>query len=261
MNIHPTAIISDSVQLGAGVVIGPYTVIDGDVGIGAGTIIRERVSIEGHTRIGPENVIYAGAVIGSPPQDSAYDGRWTRTIIGRGNHIREYSTINAATNGDTDRTVIGNHNMLLAYSHVGHNCVLGSNIILANSVNLGGYVTIGDRAYLGGDASVHQFVRIGRMSTVSGCSKTIQDVPPFMTVSGQPTRVVGLNTIGLQRAGLGRKDRAALKKAMFILFRSKRSYKTGIEQIRRELEPNPLLDELIEFMATTDRGVCRGMGK
>lgn len=258
MNIHPSAVVSESVQLGDGVEIGPFCLVSGNVTIGSGTVLKERVSIEGNTVIGSNNVIYAGAVIGSPPQDAAYRGEQTWTVIGDRNHIREYTTINAAAKGETDRTVVGDDNMFLAYSHVGHNCVVGDNIVMANSVNLGGYVTVGDNSYLGGNAGVHQFVRVGRLTTISGYSKTIQDVPPFMTVSGQPTRVVGLNSIGLDRAGLGPAEKGLIKKALFILFRSNRSHKAGIELIRRDLEPHPLLDELIEFITASRRGVCRG---
>ncbi|WP_027185015.1 acyl-ACP--UDP-N-acetylglucosamine O-acyltransferase [Desulfovibrio inopinatus] len=256
-HIHNTAIVDDRAEIGPQVTIGPFSLITGDVEIGEGTIIKERVSIEGHTRVGMHNHIFAGAVIGSWPQDLHYAGAPTQTIVGDHNLIREYVTINAATPEGEGRTVVGNHCAFLTHSHVGHNCVVEDHVTLVNAVNLGGFVTVGEGAYIGGAASVHQFVRVGRNATISGYSKTIQDAPPYMTVAGQPTRVVGLNSVGLDRAGFSDEDKRLLKRALRLLFRSGLTYSSALQQLE-DFPPSPHIAHLMEFMRTSSRGVCRG---
>lgn len=182
--IHPTAIVHPDAKLGAGVEVGPYSIIEGTVQIGDGTKIDSHVVIKGHTTIGRENEIFTGAVIGSLTQDKKYKGGVTYLKIGDRNKIREYVTINPGT-GEGTETVIGNDNLIMAYAHIAHDCILGNHITLANNGTLAGHVIVEDRAIIGGLSAVHQFVRIGYLCIVGGCSKVVQDIPPFMMVDGQ----------------------------------------------------------------------------
>ena len=212
--IHPTAVIHPNAQINPTVEVGPYAVIGDQVKIGAQTTIGPHVVIEGPTEIGKNNRIFPSAVIGLEPQDLKYKGVPSGLKIGDGNTIREFVTINRATEAD-ELTEIGNNNLLMAYVHVAHNCVLEDHLVIANAVALAGHVHIESRAVIGGALGVHQFVHIGRNAMLGGMSRIDRDAPPFMMIEGNPSRVRSLNLLGLKRAGLTTEDIGYLKKAVY----------------------------------------------
>lgn len=256
LRIHPTAIVHPDAELGEGVEIGPYSVVESTVKIGDRTRVGSRVSLEGCTSLGEECEIFTGAVIGSVTQDKKYDGGVSYVKIGNRNKIREYVTVNPGTKEGTE-TVIGNDSLIMAYAHVAHDCIIGDRVILANNATLAGHVIVEDRAIVGGLSAVHQFVRIGSLSIVGGCSKVVQDVPPFMMVDGHPAKACGLNTVGLDRAGIPKEEKALLKKAFKILFRSRLTVKSAMARIRSELPDSPSLRTLLEFLKFSERGISR----
>ncbi|MDP3702865.1 MAG: acyl-ACP--UDP-N-acetylglucosamine O-acyltransferase [Candidatus Omnitrophota bacterium] len=258
--VHPTAILHPKATLGEGVSVGPYSMIGEHVTIGDGTAIGAHCVIDGHTTMGADNQIFTGAVIGSIPQDLKYRGEETVLIIGDRNQVREYVTINPGTEGGGGKTVIGSDCLLMAYAHVAHDCSLGDRVVLANSVALAGHITIEDRAVIGGLVGVHQFVRVGTLSIVGGCSRVIQDVPPYATCVGYPAKVFGLNTEGLRRAEMSEKNRRALHHAFRVLFQSKLSMSHALEQVAQEIgthDASPELTHLLDFIRQSKRGVCR----
>ena len=231
--------------------VGPYSVVGEHVTIGDGTAIGAHCVIDGRTTMGTDNQIFTGAVIGSIPQDLKYRGEETILVIGDRNKVREYVTINPGTEGGGGKTAIGSDCLLMAYAHVAHDCLLGDRVVLANSVALAGHITIEDRAVIGGLVGVHQFVRVGMLSIVGGCSRVIQDVPPYATCVGYPAKVYGLNTEGLRRAGMSEENRQALHHAFRILFHSKLSMSHALEQVAQELggrESSPELTHLLDFI-------------
>ncbi len=232
--IHPTAVVHAGARLHPTVRVGAYAVIGEHVSVGAGTTIGPHVVIDGRTDIGERNQIFPGAAIGLEPQDLKYDGALTLVKIGNGNLIREYVTINRATR-DGEATLIGNNNLLMAYSHVGHNCTLENQVIIANSVALAGHVHIESAARLSGVLGVHQFVHIGRLAMVGGMTRIDRDVPPYMLVEGNPSRVRSLNHVGLRRAGLadpnGGGALRTLKKAFRTLYRSGLTMDDALQQL------------------------------
>jgi UDP-N-acetylglucosamine acyltransferase len=259
--IHPTAVIHPGAELHPTVQVGAYAVIGEKVKVGAGTVIGAHVVIDGDTEIGECNQIFPGAAIGLEPQDLKYDGSPTRVIIGNGNKIREYVTINRATR-DREATLIGNNNLLMAYSHVAHNCTIEDSVIITNSVALAGHVYIESKAVIGGVLGVHQFVRIGRLAMVGGMSRIDRDVPPYMLVEGNPSRVRSLNQVGLKRAGIAELDQGqvfqTLKKAFRILYRSGLTFNQALEQL--ELLPdNEQLQHLRHFLQFSQTPGRRGL--
>ena len=254
--IHPTAIVHPDADLGVGVEVGPWTLIEGTVKIGDRTKVGERVSIKGHTTIGAENEIFTGAVIGSITQDKKYKGGVSYVRIGDRNNIREYVTINPGTDEGTE-TVIGNDNLVMAYAHIAHDCVLKNNITLANNGTLAGHVVIDDRAIIGGFGAIHQFVRIGYLAIIGGCSKVVQDVPPFVMVDGHPAKIFGLNSVGLERAGVSAEEKSQLKKAYKILFRSGLTVKSAVAKAEAELPKSQSITALLGFLKKSERGICK----
>ncbi len=236
--------------------IGPNSFIGQNVSIGQGSVIGQNCVIDGHTTIGKKCKIFTGAVIGSIPQDLKFDNEVTYLEIGDNNIFREYVTVNVGTI-DSKKTVIGHNNLLMAYAHIAHDCVVGNNCIIANCGTLAGHVTIEDKAVIGGLVAIHQFVRVGKLSIIGGCSKVVQDIPPFSTCDGHPTKVYGLNLIGLQRNQISPEDINALKKAFKILFFSKLSFPHAIEKITSQLSTTQTIAYLIDFIKTAERGVCR----
>ena len=257
---HPTAIIHPKAKLGAGVSVGPYAVIGEHVTIGPGTRIGAHCVIEGRTTIGADCEFFTGAVVGSIPQDLKYRGEETVLIIGDRNTIREYVTINPGTEGGGGKTVIGSDCLLMAYAHVAHDCILGNHVVLANSVALAGHITIEDRAIIGGLVGVHQFVRIGTLAIIGGCSRVIQDIPPYSTCVGYPAKVFGLNSEGLKRAGVASDVKDRLHHAFRVLFHSKLSMRHALDQMAKEVAGDnhcPELQHLLDFVRQSKRGVCR----
>lgn len=257
MKIHPTAIVDKKAKLADDVEVGPYAIIGPNVEIGKGTVIGPRANIEGHTTLGEGNRIFTGAVIGSAPQDLKYKGQKSFLKIGKNNTIREYVTMNSGTEEGTT-TCVGDGNLFMAYSHVAHNCRVGNNCVIANAGTLAGHVTLEDKVVLGGFSGIHQFTRVGKMSIIGGCSKVVQDIPPFSTCDGNPARVYGLNLIGVRRAGMPQKAQRELKKAFKILFHSRLALKNGIEKVKKETASIEEVEYLLNFLKDSERGICRG---
>ena len=249
-SVHPTAVVDPRARIDTGVTIGPYAVIGPEVEIGADSRIGPHVVIDGRVRMGRGNRIFPGACIGLEPQDLKYNGAATEVVLGDNNTIRECVTINRATE-EGEQTRLGNGNLLMAYSHLGHNCLLGDRIVIANGVAVAGHVVIGDRAVIGGVLGIHQFVHIGTLAMLGGMSRIDRDVPPFLMVEGHPSRVRGLNRIGLRRSGLAELDDGAqlrqLQQIWALLYRSDLVLAEGLRQAR--LQPLlPAADELISFL-------------
>jgi len=246
--IHPTAIVHPDAQIHPSVKIEPYAIVGANVKIGRDTIVGAHAVIDGNTVIGERNHIFPGAAIGLMPQDLKYTGAPSRVQIGDDNTIREYVTINRATYAD-EVTEIGNHNLLMAYVHVAHNCVLGDRIIIANAVALAGHVTIEDSVTIGGIVGVHQFVRIGQLAMIGGKTKLVQDVPPYVLVDGTPSCVRALNQVGLRRAGISDRPEVLtnLKRAFRLLYRAHLPTTEALEQIQH-LPRSPELDHLCTFL-------------
>ncbi len=244
--IHPTAVIHPQAELHPTVKVGPYAIIGANVRIGAQTVIGPHVVIEGPTDIGVGNQIFAGAVIGGDPQDLKYKGEQSWVKIGDYNQIREYVTINRATDAE-EVTQIGNNNLLMAYVHVAHNCMIADEVIIANSVALAGHIHIESKARISGVLGVHQFVHIGSLAMVGGMSRVERDVPPFTTVEGNPSRVRSLNLIGLKRSGVSEAEISEIKKAFRLLYRSGLTFNDALEQLKA-LDNNPYVRHLSQFL-------------
>lgn len=254
--IHPTAVIHAGAQIGEGCQIGPYCVVGEHVVLGARCRLHSHVVIDGHTVLGDDNEIFPFASIGLKTQDLKWKGGTTWTRIGDRNTFREYVTIHSATS-DGDATVVGSDNNILAYCHVAHDCQLGNHIIMSNVGTLAGHVTVGDRAIVGGLAAVHQFCRIGKFAMIGGCSKVVQDIPPFMIGDGNPAETRTINKVGMERHGISEESIAALKQAYKILFREGLSTSNALEKLKTELPQFPEVQHLIEFASTTERGLAR----
>ncbi len=259
MKIHELAVVDPRAKLGANVTIGPFAVIGADVTIGDGCEIGAHVVIEGWTEIGAECRFHTGAVIGSPPQDLKYRGEETHLVIGKQNVFREYVTANIGTVGGGGVTQIGDNCLMMAYAHVAHDCQIGNQVILANSVALSGHVLVEDCAIIGGLSALHQFSRVGAHCMIAGCSGVAQDVPPYMMVSGQRARVYSLNSVGLKRRNFTGDAIRALSKAHHLLFRSRMGLKHALERIRAELPNRPEIEHLLTFIEGSQRGICRGI--
>ena len=247
MNIHPTAIISPEAQLGVDVTVKPYTIIEHNTQIGDGAEIGAYVVIREGTIIGANTAVHTGTVLGEPPQDMKYQGEPSYLIIGDNNHIREFVTMHRAS-GEEQSTRIGNHNLLMAYSHIGHNVVIGDDILIANYVGVSGHCIIEDYVNIGGLAGIHQYVTIGTTAMVGGASKVVRDVPPYTITEGNPAQPRALNVVGLRRQDLSEEQMTALKRAYRLLFRSELNVSDAIKQILAEVERTPQVECLIEFM-------------
>jgi UDP-N-acetylglucosamine acyltransferase len=254
--IHPTAVIHPKAQMGAGCVVGPYCVIGENVTLGAGCRLHSHVVIDGHTALGENNEIFPFASIGLKTQDLKWKGGITRTHIGSHNTFREYVTIHSAT-GDGEVTAIGSHNHILAYSHIAHNVTLGNHIIMSNVATLAGHITVEDCAVIGGLAAVHQFCRVGTMAIIGGCSKVVQDVPPYMLADGNPAKTRTINKVGLDRNGVAEEAQTALKHAYKILFREGLTIPNALSRIEKELPPLPEVRHLVAFARQSERGLSK----
>jgi UDP-N-acetylglucosamine acyltransferase len=253
-DVHPTAILHDEAVLGGGVTVGPGSIIGPGVVVGDGTEIGSNVLIDRDTVVGRECRIFHGAVLGTEPQDLKFEGEQAKLVIGDRTVIREYATLNRGTRA-TGRTSVGSDCLLMAYSHVAHDCHLGDRVIIANAVNMGGHVTIGDWAIVGGMTPIHQFVRIGEHAFVGGASRVSKDVAPYVRAAGDPLVMSGLNSVGLRRRGFGPELRLELKRAYRMFFLSDLNVTQAIERARQELELLPEVERFIVFFETTDRGV------
>jgi len=256
MKIESSAIVSKKAKLASDIEVGPYTIIGDDVTIAAGSKIGAFCVIEGNTVIGKNCHVFTGAVIGSQPQDLKFKGEKSYLEIGDNNIIREYCTFNPGT-GEGGRTIVGNDNLLMAYSHVAHDCIVGNGCVIANNGTLAGHVTIEDKAVVGGLVAIHQFVHVGALSIIGGCSKVVQDIPPYSTCDGHPARVYGLNLIGLRRGGFSRDSISELNEAFKIIFNSGLSPKHAVEKIEKESKPGREVSYLLNFIKKSERGISR----
>lgn len=253
--IHPTAIVSASAELGAAVEIGAFAIVGEDCVIGDGCVIAPRATLEHYVILGRNVRIGIGTVLGGDPQDLKFNGERTTVEIGDDTVIREYSTINRGTS-QSYKTTVGRGSFIMSYVHLAHDCHVGDAVVLANMVQLAGHVTVEDRVILSGVTAVHQFTRIGRNAIVGGCSRVSKDVPPFVKAVGNPMKLYGLNTIGLQRNGFSPETILALKRAYRLLFRSDLNIAQAIERINAEVEALPEVKQLVDFVETSQRGVA-----
>jgi len=253
MKIHPTAVVHPNSHVDPTVVVGPYCVIDEAVKIGADCVTAAYVHLTGHTIIGMRNRFHSGSVIGDAPQDLKYGGEETRLVIGDDNVFREHVTVHRSNN-QKEETYIGSRNYLMAHSHVGHNCRIGDNVIIANGALLGGHVVVGDRAFISGNCLIHQFVQIGTLALMQGGSAVSKDVPPFAIVTGV-NAICGLNILGLRRAGFTKEQRIELRRLYRLLFMKREGMSQAIALAEAEFRSEPAR-RMIEFVKTSNRGVC-----
>ena len=255
--IHPTAIIHPGARLAENVSGGPYSVIGEHVTLGSGTTVAAHVVIEGWTELGRDNQVYQFASIGANPQDLKYAGQETHLKIGDRNRIREFTTLNRGTAEGGGITTIGNDNLLMAYSHVAHDCIIQDHTILANGATLAGHVEIESAAILGGLSAVHQLCRIGCHTMISGGAMVAQDVPPYTVAQGDRAKTMGLNLIGLKRRGFSEETIRGIKKAYRLIFRSGMRLEDALETIGQDIESSPELDHFVTFIKDSQRGIAR----
>jgi len=252
--IHATAIIGQDAILGEGVSVGAYTVIEDDVEIGRGTTIAPHVYIASGARIGNDCKIHAGAVLATEPQDLKFSGEKTYLYVGDRTVVRECVTLNRGTSA-SGKTVIGSDNLFMAYSHVGHDCVIGNHVVVANCVPFGGHCEVGDYVVVGGMSGVHQFVRIGRFAMIGALSRVTLDVPPFVMASGNESfSFEGLNSIGLKRRGFSSETITMIKAAYRIIFQSRLLLANALEKVRSELPLEPEILEILDFFESGTHG-------
>ncbi len=258
MNVHPTAIIHPHAQVASSVTVGPYSLIGENVELGEGTEVMSHAVIDGRTRIGKNNRVFPYASIGLAPQDLKYSGEPTRVEIGEGNSIREFVTIHRGTVEGEGVTRIGSHNLLMAYVHIAHDCVLGNNIIMANGASLAGHVEIQDHATVGAFTMIHQFCRIGAYCFLGSATLVNQDILPYSKTSApRPVEVYGTNRIGLERRGLAKEDLKDLEAAFRLLTRSKLNTTQALEAIAAKGFQSTHVKALVEFIRASKRGVAK----
>jgi UDP-N-acetylglucosamine acyltransferase len=254
--IHPQAIVSPKAQLDDNVKIGPYAIIGDNVKIGHSSVVESFAQVIGYTEIGKDCHIFPYAVVGNIPQDLKYKGERSFLFVGNNNRIREFVTINPGTTKDS-KTIVGNNNLIMVYSHIAHDCIIGNDNILANGTTLAGYVNIEDRVVIGGLVAIHQFCRIGSCSIIGGCSKVVQDIPPYSMCDGHPAVVYGLNLVGLKRANFSPEAIRALRKAFKILFFENHPFDKAKELVKSELSSSQEIEYLLNFLSSSKRGISR----
>lgn len=255
--IHPSAVVDPAARIGRDVSIGPYCVIGAEVSVGDGCRLGSHVVVEGPCEIGRENFVSAMASIGGPPQDVKYRGEPTRLVLGQRNRIREFVTLNRGTAGGEGVTRIGDDNLLMAYTHIAHDCRVGSRTICANGCTLAGHVEVGDDATIGAFSGVHQFCRVARHAFIGGYTVLTQDALPWVLTVGNRARSCGLNMVGLKRKGYPAPTIAALKRCYALLFRSKLPLAQALDRVEGELGHVEEVRYFIEFVRTSKRGVAR----
>jgi UDP-N-acetylglucosamine acyltransferase len=257
--IHPSAVIDPGASLGNGVAVGPHCVIREGVELGDGCLLHSHVVLDGPATIGSGNEFYPHCVIGGRSQDLKYEGEPTYLRVGEGNTFREFVTVNRGTSPG-DVTIIGSSGHFLAYSHIAHDCVVGDGVIFSNNGTLAGHVTVEDNAIMGGLSAVHQFCRVGRHAITGGCSKIVQDVPPFMIADGNPAQIRGINSVGLQRHGFDKDQIRDLKEAYKVIYRSDLTVNDAMVKLKGEYSdkgPDYPVNELIAFVEASERGIIR----
>ena len=255
--IHPTAIIHPGAELDTSVKVGPYSIIGDKVKVGKDTWIGPHVVVSDRTTIGDSCKLFQFSSVGAPPQDLAYKGEETETILGNNNVIREFVTIHAGTAKDTGRTVCGSNILFMNYVHVAHDCNIGDGVILANAATLAGHVTVEEKAIVGGLVAVHQFVRIGAFCIIGGASAVSKDIPPYVMAVGNRAHVYGLNRIGLKRQNIPKEEIKEIKEAYNIIFRSHLSKQDAIKKLQSELTGSKHAQRFIEFIENATRGIAK----
>lgn len=255
--IHPSAVVHPSAQLGQGVIVGPFAVIDEHVIVGDACRIGPHTHLTGHTILGKRNRVHSGAVIGDAPQDLKYTDAPTRLRIGDDNVFRENATVHRSNKLEED-TVIGDGNFFMVNCHIGHNCLIGSGNIIANGALIAGHVTLADRTFISGNCVIHQFCRVGRLAMMQGTAGISKDLPPFCVARG-PNGMCGLNTVGLRRAGFSSEQRLALRRLYHHLFRTRDRLRVALESARAAFT-DPACVELLDFVAASRRGIVRDTG-
>ena len=252
-NIHPTALVSPKAEIGNDVTIGAFAIIGEQVTIGDGCVIEPRATLERNVRLAPRVTIGSDTIVGGDPQDLKFKGEDTWVEIGEGTRIREYSTINRGTS-QSWKTTVGKGCFLMSYFHLAHDCHVGDGVIISNGTQLAGHVTIEDRAIVSGLVAVHQFAKIGRHAFVGGCSRVAKDVPPFIKAVGNPVKLYGLNSVGLQRSGFPDEVVRELKRAYRLFFRSELNVSQAMARARTELSPIPEIEHFLSFLEDSERG-------
>jgi len=255
-DIHPTAIVAPSAELDADIAIGPYCVVGPRVRIGRGSRLISHVVVDGWTTVGEQCTFYPFASVGLQTQDLKYKGGRPGVRIGDRVTLRESVTVNAAT-FDGDLTTLGDDGHIMAYAHIAHDCHVGNKVIMANAATLAGHVIVEDQCIIGGLTGVHQFVKLGRLSIIGGCSKVVKDVPPFMMADGNPLAVHTINKVGLERAGISEATQKALRDAFKILYRRNLTAEQALAEMAASLPPSPELDHFTAFVRASERGVTR----
>jgi len=252
--IHRSALVDPAAQVGEDVTVGPFSILGPNVVIGDHCQIAAHVVIERNTRLGNGVRVGYGSVLGADPQDLKYKGEETWVEIGDATIIREYCTINRGTPA-TGKTTVGQRCFIMTYVHIAHDCVIGDDVILANSIQMAGHVTVDDRAIISGLVPIHQFVRVGTFAFVGGGSRVNQDVPPYTKAVGNPVHLYGLNSVGLQRAGFSPEVKLALKKAYRLVFNSHLTVSQGIGRARTEIPAVAEVETFLRFIEASQRGV------
>lgn len=256
-NIHPTAIVDPGAMLSNNVQVAPYAIIQDDVIIGENSVIESGVFLNSGTRIGKNCTIGHRAILGTAPQDLKYSGEKTYLEVGDNTTIREFVTLNRGTDFRY-KTTIGSNCLIMAYAHVAHDCIIGDHVIIANAVQMGGHVEIQAHATIGGLTAIHQFVRVGKYSFVGGGLRLPKDVPPYIRAMGEPIRYGGTNFIGLQRKGFSKEVNLEIKRAYRLIYRSKHNVKEALSVIEETLHIYPEVENIIEFIRSSERGIIRG---
>ncbi len=254
--IDPKAIVHPKACIGKDTVVGPYATIGEKVKLGANCRVDSFAQVLGRTQVGEGTRIFSYAVIGNIPQDLKYKGDISYLIIGNNNTIREFVTINPGTD-EGSKTIMGDNNLLMAYAHVAHDCIVGNNNVLANNATLAGYVSVGNKVVIGGLVAIHQFCRLGDYAIIGGCSKVVQDIPPYSMSDGHPAVVCGVNIVGLRRGGFSREIIQSLRKASKILFHEKHPIAEAKELVKKNLPPLAEIDFLLEFVSSSKRGIAK----
>jgi UDP-N-acetylglucosamine acyltransferase len=252
--IHPTAIVDAGAQLGHGVTVGPWALIGPGCIVGDGCVIAARATLERNVTLGRNVRVGMGSILGGDPQDLKYKGEETRVSVGDETMLREYVTINRATT-QSWCTTIGRNGFLMTQAHVAHDCQVGDGVVIANGSMLAGHVHVADRVTISGLCAIHQFVRVGASSFIGGCSRVTQDVPPYCKTVGNPVKLFGLNTVGLQRSGLDDSVIRELKRAYRFIFRSELTVTQALERANEELSLIPEVQHLLRFIGESPRGI------
>ncbi len=256
VRVHPTAIVDPSAKLGTGTIVGPYCVVEAGVSLGENCWLQHHATLCGPLNAGGGNRFYAYCSIGQQTQDLKYRGEPTYLDIGDDNTFREFVTINRSTSG-SGKTRVGSRGNFLAYAHIGHDCTVGDAVVFSNNGTLAGHVQVGDHAVIGGLTAVHQFCRIGRFAITGGCSKIVQDVPPFMIADGNPAEIRGINQVGLERAGFPPEKIKPIKEAFRLIYRGKMNTAQAVAALRGNLGGSAEVQSIVQFIEESERGIIR----